>query len=63
MEAGPTGHTEENVARSVSPQEFSYGAGLALNRLLNTRGGSAMERTLMLVHATSFPVRYFKNSI
>ena len=63
MEVGQTGRTEDNVARSVSPQEFRYGAGHALNQLLNTRGGTALERTLMFVHATSFPVRNWRNSI
>ena len=57
MEVGQTGHTGENVARNVE-EENRYGAGLALNQLLNTREGSVMGRTSIFgQRAKIFPVR------
>ena len=57
MEAGLTGHTGENVARIVE-EENRYGAGLALNQLLNTKGGSVKERmSIFGQRATTFSVR------
>ena len=57
MEAGQTGLTGRNVARSVEErEEFRVVSDPAVTRHLNTMGRSVRERILFLADATIFPV-------